>query len=183
MSWVQIWQSQIRVIRVVEIQLKWKYAIKEQESGNNTKLIDSKKTMVAELIHYIQSSVRCICSYYYVIYHIFSLNFLIYVLVISPITPLYWDRPLNKCLTLLILHSLLCFIHCCRGLTCHCDLYCSTLRRGEVFTDVHSRTHPRIHTHWQRHLQVIIIIVGIVPGMVIIKESFELPAVLGRWFG
>lgn len=34
------------------------------------------------------------------------------------------------------------------------------------------------HTHW--HLQVTIIIVGIIPGMIIIKGSFELPSCLGR---
>lgn len=47
-------------------------------------------------------------------------------------------------------------------------------------TLVHARMHTHAHTHAQRHLQVTIIIVGIIPGMVIIKGSFELPGCLGK---
>lgn len=41
-------------------------------------------------------------------------------------------------------------------------------------------THTHTDTQGQRHLQVTIIIVGIIPRMVIIKGSFELPSRLGK---
>ena len=50
----------------------------------------------------------------------------------------------------------------------------------QMYTTAQTHTHLHTDTQRQRHLQVTIIIVGIIPGMVIIKGSFELPGRLGK---
>lgn len=50
----------------------------------------------------------------------------------------------------------------------------------QMYTHTQTHGHTHTNTQGQRHLQVTIIIVGIIPGMVIIKGSFELPGRLGK---